>query len=338
MSRIYVHGLGAVSPAGWGVPALRDALTKGEPIPAKALPRPGWTKPFRVREVPPPAQRPAFVAHPRLRRTSPITTHAASAALEALQSATSRLPAPPARLGLVMCVNAGCVQYTERFFREVLQDPLTASPLVFPETVFNAPASHVACVLTNVVQVYSVLGDGSAFIHGLSLAADWLQDGSVDGCLVVGSEEINWLLVDVVWHYDHSAEPAGGAGAVYLGTAPSNVELSCITDPMRYSPHLTRRNAVRAMRAALPPCQPDELLCDSVRGKCRASAAELDVWRDWTAARLSPKMILGEGLIAAAAWQCVAACDALSQGCCSAANVSVVGTEDQAIAARFTHS
>ena len=33
MNRVFVSGLGAVSPAGWGVPALRSALAAGEPLP-----------------------------------------------------------------------------------------------------------------------------------------------------------------------------------------------------------------------------------------------------------------------------------------------------------------
>ena len=47
------------------------------------------------------------------------------------------------------------------------------------------------------------------------------------------------------------------------------------------------------------------------------------------------KKILGEGLMAAAAWQCVAAVDALRHNNFSAATVSIVGCNQQAIGARF---
>jgi len=67
----------------------------------------------------------------------------------------------------------------------------------------------------------------------------------------------------------------------------------------------------------------------------RADRDEQSAWRDWPGQRLSPKKILGEGLMAAAAWQCVAALDALSSNKCAAANVSVVGCNEQAIGARF---
>ena len=64
MSRVFVSGLGAVSPAGWTLAALREALEKGEPLPIQPLERPGWQKPLRTRLVPSQATRPVFLAHP----------------------------------------------------------------------------------------------------------------------------------------------------------------------------------------------------------------------------------------------------------------------------------
>jgi hypothetical protein len=78
-----------------------------------------------------------------------------------------------------------------------------------------------------------------------------------------------------------------------------------------------------------------ELLCDGLQGVARLDSAEQEAWRDWTGARLSPKRVLGEGLMAAAGWQCVAAVDALQRKVHRAAVVSVVGSNQQAIAARF---
>src|SRR5262245_26804083 len=142
---IFVHGIGAVSPAGWGVLPLREALSKGGPLAVKELARPGWTRSLRVRTVPPPpTPRPNFLAHARLRRTSPITQYAVAAAVEALGDDAARVNRAALQLGIILCVMTGCVNYSRRFYDETLKDPATASPLVFPETVFNAPASHLA--------------------------------------------------------------------------------------------------------------------------------------------------------------------------------------------------
>jgi 3-oxoacyl-(acyl-carrier-protein) synthase len=338
MSRVYVRGLGAVSPAGWGVPALRGALARGEPLPTSPLAHPGWDKPLLVREVPAPVRRPAFFAHPRLRRASPITFYLAGAVSEAFGSAQVAGSSPPKALGLVTCMLAGCVQYSCRFFAETLRDPATASPVLFPETIFNAPASHIGVLLGQAPLACTLLGDAATFLQGLALAADWLLEGRVEACLVAGAEETNWLLADVLWHFDHRAVLAGGAGALYLTAAPAGsagVKLCSITGPQRYSTGLSRTQAAQRMRAALPAGAPDELLCDSTRGGARVDAPEKTAWRDWPAARLSPKAILGEGLMAAGAWQCVGACDAVAQGRFRAANVSIVGLNEQAIGARF---
>jgi hypothetical protein len=51
--------------------------------------------------------------------------------------------------------------------------------------------------------------------------------------------------------------------------------------------------------------------------------------------RLAPRVRLGEAFTAAAAWECVAAVDALRQGKFPAASVAVAGINQQAIGARF---
>ncbi len=316
---------------------MRKALTSGEPLPIQQLERPGWKEPLRARFVPNPDQRPSFLSHPRLRRTSPITHYAAAAALEAFAGLQPKPPSP-GRLGLVVCLQSGCVQYSHRFFSEALRDPSTASPLLFPETVFAAPASHIAALLGNVTLVNTLMGDPANFLQGLALGTAWLQSQRVDACLVIGAEETNWLLADALWHLERAAIISGGAGALCLCRDPEvslDVELTAITDPHTYSARLSRAQAARAMRAQLGPVSQRDLLCDGLNESFRADAPERAAWRDWTGRRLSVKRILGEGLMAAAAWQCVAACDAVATGGFSAANVSLVGSNQQAIGARF---
>jgi hypothetical protein len=340
MSRIFVAGLGAVSPAGWNVAALREALGKGEPLPTQSVARPGWEKPLPARLVPNPAVRPEFLAHPRLRRASPITHYVVATALEATAGLRANRDLKH-RLGLVVCLQAGCVNYSCRFFDETLKDPATASPLLFPETVYAAPASHVAAVLENVSLASSLVGDPAAFLQGVSLGIQWLEEDRVDACLIIGAEETNWILADALWHLERSAILTAGAGALCLCRNPElsvGVELAAITDPQTFSAHRSRMQATRTMRAQLGESSPEELLCDGLGNSSRADAPELAAWRNWTGPRISPKRILGEGLMAAAAWQCVAACDAMAGGRFAAANVSLVGSNQQAIGARFVRA
>src|SRR5258707_10873341 len=104
MSRIFVPGAGAVSPAGWGAKVLFDAVGEKRTIPKKELKRPGRAAPLLVRGVPALSQPQAIRAHPRLRRTSPITQYAVGAALEALGAAAGDVREGTLRLGIVFCV------------------------------------------------------------------------------------------------------------------------------------------------------------------------------------------------------------------------------------------
>jgi 3-oxoacyl-(acyl-carrier-protein) synthase len=339
MSKIFVAGLGAVSPAGWNVAALRDALDKGEPLPTQPVTRPGWDKLLQARLVPNPPVRPEFLAHPRLRRTSPITHYAAAAALEALAGLRKNPAVKNFQLGVIACLQSGCVQYSCRFYDETLKNPATASPLVFPETVHAAPTSHVVALLENVALAYSLVGDPSIFLQGVTLGAQWLEENRVDACLVIGAEETNWIIADAFWHLNRSAVVTAGAGALCLcldSELSVGVELSAITDAHPYSARQNQTQAAQAMRGQLGKNSSNELLCDGIGTSPRADAAERAAWNDWTGARVSPKRILGEGMMAAAAWQCVAACDAVAEKRFAAASVSLVGSNQQAIGARFT--
>ena len=328
---IAITGLGAVSPAGWGVEAIRLALARHEPVPTTDLARPGWEKPLRVRTVPAPATKPPALSHPRLRRASAITRYAVAAAVEALGDA-----APPDRLGLILCVMSGCVNYSRRFYDEVLKDPPSASPLVFPETVFNAPSSHLATLLGTSAINYTLVGDPGTFLQGLALGADWLARDRVDGCLVVGAEEIDWATADSFRMFSRRLVLSEGAGAVSLRRAEpgSMLELHSITGSHLFLQTQSRAAASRRMRAELP-APAGGLLCDGTQDVPRFDTDEANAWRDWPGARLSPKKVLGEGLMAAAAWQCVAALDALRERQFATATVSIVGCNQQAIGAHF---
>jgi 3-oxoacyl-(acyl-carrier-protein) synthase len=337
MSRISVCGLGSVSPAGWGVEPLREALEKKAPLPIQPLMRPGWQEPLHMRPVPPPPVRLPFLAHPSLRRTSPLSHYAAAAALEAVTKVRPAGGAHP-RVGIIVCLQTGCVQFSSRFFEETLKNAATASPLLFPETVFAAPACHVAALLENTPLVCTLTGDASSYAQGLALGIDWLHEGRVDACLAIGAEEIHWVSADALRHFDRRAVISGGAAALCLSLNPawsSGVELELITDAHSYTAMANRRLAAKQMRAQMPAQGQAEILCDGLVDSPRADAAETDAWAGWNGPRLSPKRVLGEGLMAAAAWQCVAACDAIAAGKFNAANVSLVGANQQAVGVRF---
>jgi hypothetical protein len=308
---------------------MMEALKIGGPLPAQNVVRPFWEKPLRVHAVPPPKMPLPFLKHPRLRRTSAITQYAIGAAHEALGDDVASVQNGDLRVGVIVCLMPGCVEYSRRFYEEVMHDPVMASPLIFPETVFNAPASHISAYLNSTAAYYTLVGDNGTFLQGVALAATWLEDGMADACLVVGAEETDWIAADAVRLFRRGMVYSGGAGALYLKKIPGTVELQSITDSFLFTTEQGRAASIRKMNAQLPPIAADELLCvnetENSGGPVRAGKC------------LIPGRVLGDSFVAMASWQCVAACDFIRRGEFRAANVGIVGANQQAIGARFIH-
>jgi 3-oxoacyl-(acyl-carrier-protein) synthase len=338
MKQVVVTGMGAVSPAGWGVDALCRALAADVPLEETLLERPDQ-EPVGVRAVP---QASAEILnqlrHPRLRRASPISRYAVWAAREALGETKETVDPETARIGIVYCTTCGCVSYSRRFYQETLDDPSLASPLVFPETVFNAPSSHLSTVLGNGAENYTLAGDAGTVLQGVALAAQLLLRGDLDGCLVVAAEERDWLIGDAFQLFSRSIPVAEGAGALYLTLSDgAEPRLNKITDPFFYGPDRTRESAVESMAGQLAPgnAGEDAILINGVTGSSRLDRPELLAWRHWAGIRTSVKTVMGEGFAAGGMWQVVAGVCALRTGEAKRAIVSLPGTYQFAIGAEF---
>ena len=99
---------------------------------------------------------------------------------------------------MVFAICSGGVNYTRRFYHEIVtQGAHAASPLLFPETVYNAAASHLAALLGVNGQSYTLVGDSSVGLGAIHFAIELLTiQPRLDRCLVVGTEEADWLLAD----------------------------------------------------------------------------------------------------------------------------------------------
>src|SRR5205809_6773469 len=140
----------------------------------------------------------AGFSYPRLRRASVISRFAAAAGLEALRAAGVELNSQNAeRTALIFAISNGGVIYTKRFYRDIVGGGAqSASPLLFPETVFNAPASHLAAILGITGATYTLVSDSAAGLLAIKMAEDLMTNEALDYCLVVGAEEADWLLCD----------------------------------------------------------------------------------------------------------------------------------------------
>ena len=186
-----VIGQGAVTPAGVGIDALRHREPVAAPVAPLGTPEQAWPV-LRVD-----LKDAAFARwhrEARLRRASPITFFLVEVAEQALAGVGS---ADRAKTGLIVAYSAGCLVYSRRFFEGIIrQGQKTASPALFPETVFNSPASHVAAVLGLNGATYALVGDETAWIAALQTASVWLRQERVEQVLVLGVEEFDPLVLD----------------------------------------------------------------------------------------------------------------------------------------------
>lgn len=332
MSRsICITGSGAVSPAGWGVEALVKMIRSGETIEPSPIERPSGETTVSTPVLRVPAEGATTPKFARLRRTSPISKFAAAAAAEALgEERLADIAAGKLRVGVIFTLTNGCVNYSNRFYGEALADPAMASPILFPETVFNAPSSHLSAMIGSSAPNDTLIADSTGFFSGLDLAVEWIERGDVDGCLVVSAEEIDWLSAEGLRYYSRGYLPSEGAAAVYLEVADGPVRVLRLPDPVSFSAR-TRVEAAAEMQERLAVDDDgNTLLVDGRAGLVRHDKPETEAWAHWNGARWSPRKILGEGMGVSAALQVVTAVRAVERDEFEKAVVTATGANQQA--------
>ncbi len=334
-----VTGWGAVSPAGWSAGTLREAIAAQAELPVQSARRCEGAPSRNFRPVPPHPAPPDWMKQPRFRRTTTIARHAVHAAAEALGDARlASVQAGQLRVGVVFCSTNGGVQFSRRFFTEVENNPSLASPILFPETVYNAPSSHLAALLGSREINYTLVGDSAQFVAGLELAWQWIEDGMVEAVLVVAAEELDWLSDEALALFGRHRIAAEGAAAVLLerrtqanDAAPVLQHITCAST---YGSNLSRAAAATRMHAELAPCAGrGALLSDGLGAGLRADRPELALWNSWEGERISVRRTLGEGFSVTSGWQTVAALEWIREGKARQSLVSAVGLSQQAIGA-----
>jgi len=321
-----ITGTGWVTPLGSGVDAVWNRLLEGQHATAEKISSP-LGQDYPVFRVPAEATVKAPV-HPRLRRSSAISRFAVVAGLEALENAKIKLdPQIAARTALIFAVSNGGVVYTKRFYNDIVESGAqAASPLLFPETVFNAPASHLAAILGVTGASYTLVGDGAVGILAMKMAEDLMQSDELDYCLVVGAEEADWLLCDAYhkWRLLRLAPPiepfqrpargmipSEGAGALLMGRE-GRVRIDQVASGTNFRNRREAGAALLTVFSELCVSTPDILVASAngtfVDNAERAAAAD----HCPEATIYSMKAALGESVGASSLWQIICAVQALT--------------------------
>lgn len=212
-----IAGLGWVTPLGADLDIVWDRLRKGDAPEIKMLANPETGRLHRTIPVPPKLVD-GLARNPRLRRSSAISYFAVAAGRAALENAGLKMtPEVAARTAVVFAITNGGVLYTRKFYEQIVkQGANSASPLLFPETVYNAPASHFAAELGIDGASYTLVGDGSVGLGALHFGQQLFATSDIDHCVVVGAEEGDWILCEAYQQWRLARTPLAEAGAAVL--------------------------------------------------------------------------------------------------------------------------
>jgi 3-oxoacyl-(acyl-carrier-protein) synthase len=326
-----IAGIGWVTPLGADLETVWSRLMAGDIAESKPLinPESGRSHPyFPV----PPKLVDSLGRNPRLRRSSAISYFSVAAGLAALENAGLKItPETAARTAVVFAISDGGVQYTRRFYEQIVkQGAHCASPLLFPETVYNAPASHLSAQLGLDGASYTLAGDGSVGMSALHFGTQLLDTLDIDQCLVVGAEECDWVLCEAYrdWRFARTPLAEGAAALVLNRTGRLTIE----THPG--VPFFRQSEAAGALGKVVADLvkneEPVEFVARGANGSFidEAEIAALgQLGADIRA--FSPKAQLGEAPGASALIQTVAAAMALEKEMAGSALVSAIGFNQQ---------
>jgi 3-oxoacyl-(acyl-carrier-protein) synthase len=322
---LQIAGMGWVTPLGRGIDSVWDRLLRGDHATAETISDSVSSKTYSGFRVPAEVLK-DLPPHPRLRRASAISRFSAAAGLDALAHARSTIgEINMERMALIFAVSNGGVIYTKRFYRDVVESGAqSASPLLFPETVFNAPASHLAAILGIAGASYTVVGDGAVGVLATRMAADLIENERVDGCLIVGAEEADWLLCDAYhkWRLLKREPPielfhdpprgmilSEGAGAIFLAREGA-VQIDMIDAGGNFSQRAQAGKIVRQILHRL--VDRNACVIASANGTFVDLAEGAAIEKELPKAIVySPKGAIGESVGASALWQIIVAAQAL---------------------------
>jgi 3-oxoacyl-[acyl-carrier-protein] synthase II len=296
-----VLGRGAVTPGGCSVAALDRAL--GEPAREPLLSDPARTAPVRRVDS---AALDRWSLEPRLRRASPLALYLAEVAQQALANVPTSVPAIPlGRLGLVAALGTGSIGFSRRFYERLLdKGRAQAAPVVFPETVYNSPVSHVAALLGIGGACYTLVGDESAWVEALRVAQTWLACGTADAVLVLGGEELDAIALEAYARFGwfrRGVVATEGAGAVLVGR-PSGARGETLVVPV---PVAISFRSQREQQAAWRDLIADSPVPVVLPANIVAGGLATELMPN--AVRLGPD--LGFAFTASTAWSFLRACD-----------------------------
>ena len=213
-SGIFVTGLGTVTAAGVGREALAAQLATGRALVTEVDRSEGYHGAGfpRLAALVPTPDFPRWIPPLEARRMSAPSRFAVVAALGALEDAgRARGEGPDPAMAVSLGTAFGPSAWTQRLLDQILvEGPPAASPVLFTESVANAPAGRVAlaCRATGPNHTFSQ-GEASPLL-AVARAADELAHGTATRALAGATDEMTPLLHAILHRFGALARTTPG--------------------------------------------------------------------------------------------------------------------------------
>jgi len=308
---VSILGAGWVTPHGRSLPEVWKKILHGELPRCETLTLAGKAWPcYRVD----PSSLPQTNAVPRLRRSGHISHLALGAAIDAVEAA-NLTKEQKSQLAILFATSDGGVTYTHRFFAELgVRGPAAGSPLLFPETVYNAAASHIAAYFHSDREATAMVGDAAVALSAIATGREMLSSGLAEHVLIVAANECDAISAAGYsrWNFlcQSPDDPVGnifseGAAAIVLG--PHQRKKPAILWCEEGRPYFSQHEARDSLQEILTRHKISPSL---VFPSCRRTPMhnlEEEATNQLDGERIDLKKCLGEGLAFTAMAQIVAA-------------------------------
>jgi len=196
MDHIVITGIGIISACGIGKEAFWKSCLEGRAgiAPIQSFDTSGYpshlgaeARDFNPKDFMPPL---------KYRRMSRVSRLAVAASIEAIKDAALAVsPQSAPSIGVVLGTGYGSTAQTDEFFMGLLKEgPEGANPILFPDTVPNAPASQISIH-------HGLQGPNTTFSHNevsgeqaLAYAFRLLQEGRAEAMLAGSVDELSFVL------------------------------------------------------------------------------------------------------------------------------------------------
>ncbi len=339
-----IAGMGWVTPWGRDLRSTWTAISKSKQAKPEFLTSPVDGRRVPVLRVPEDSVKDT-AAVPRLRRSSIISHLAVSASVDAVASARLE-PDALKRTALVFASSDGGVVYTRKFFAEIVERGEGAgSPLLFPETVYNAPASHIAARLGLECEVLTLVGDAAAGLSAVQTACELIAAGEAESCVIAAAQELDWITCEAYrrWGLIQDGSNSAcifseGAAAIVLTGKPNACRILATHPGYSYSTEAEADKKFETMLTELLQRAPVDLFVSCASGTRFDLPERKCIAKHLPSARiLTPKSVLGESFACSTLQQIITGVLALEESGGGNALVVTTGYNRQVAGLILTH-